>query len=72
MAPVVNVDEHVFVQRLNSSQIASIKRPLPKLPENEELCQSIPDHTYPKDAVFVPSAVSDNNPLSHNPMSTNA
>ena len=76
MAPVDttgNVDEHIFVQRLNSphSQTGSIKRPLPNLPENEELCQSIPDHTYPNDAIFVPSAVSDNNPLSHNPISTN-
>ena len=71
MAPVDttgNVDEHVFVQRLNSphSQTGSIKRPLPNLPENEELCQSIPDHTYPNDAIFVPSAVSDNNPISTN------
>ena len=77
MAPVDktgNVHKHVFVQRLNSShsQTASIKSPLPKLSEKEEICKSIPDHTYPKDAVFVPSAVSNNNPISHmhnNPIS---
>ena len=76
MAPVDttgNIDKHIFVQRLNSSsQTASIKRPLPKLPEKEEICKSIPDHTYPKDAVFVPPAVSNNNPISHmhnNPIS---
>ena len=66
-----NVDRHVFVQRLNSShsQTASIKRPLPKLPEKEEICKSIPDRTYPKYAVFVPPAVSNNNP--NNPTSAN-
>ena len=75
MAPVDttgNVDKHVFVQGLNSShsQTASIKHPLPKLPaEKEEICKSIPDHTYPKDAVFVPPAVSNNNP--NNPTSAN-
>ena len=67
------VDKHVFVQRLNPphSQTASIKRPLPKLPEKEEICKSISDHTYPKDAVFVPSAVSNNNAISHMHKSTN-
>ena len=74
MAPVDtiigNVDKHIFVQRLNTShsQTASIKRPLPKLPE-KEICKSIPDRTYPKDAVFVPPAVSNNNP--NNPTSAN-
>ena len=50
-----NVDKHIFVQRLNSShsQTASIKHSLLKLPEKEEICKSIPDRTYPKDAVFI-------------------
>ena len=59
-----NVDKHIIVQRLNS-QAASIKCHLPKVPE------SIP---YPKDTIFVPIAVSDNNPVSHldtNPIFTN-